>query len=104
MVVADAQQALRTNGNAGAATRAHILIENPALKIEKWHVARYSVVTSGVRGLRSARPLEQDFMLPPQYSIFEHNGLADAIFSLSALSRLCQHFSGLATLGLDLYD
>ena len=53
-----------------------------------------------------ARPFEQNFMLPPvcEPLTFEHNRLANATFSLSLLSRLCQHFGGLATPVPNLYD
>jgi hypothetical protein len=49
---------------------------------------------------------QTNFMLPPgcEPLTFEHNRLADATFSLSLLSRLCEHFGGLATLAPDLYD
>jgi len=54
----------------------------------------------------AARPFEQNFMLPPGCKplTFEHNRLAEATFSLRLLSRLCQHFRGLATLAPDLCD
>jgi hypothetical protein len=61
---------------------------------------------SRIGSLRQTRPFEQNFMLPPgcEPQTFEHNRPADATLSQSLLTSFWRHFSGLATLGPDLYD
>jgi len=97
VVVADGEQARRTNRNASAAASAHILIEDLALQIEKRHVARYSVTTSGAEADGGPTFRTKLHATPGCESLtFEHNSLADATFSVSLLNRLCEHFGRLA--------